>query len=427
MLFGVGIILLIIAHMFRKFYVSWINPASIFSTVWGAIFLLYSLKLFQIYSVDNITIVVFLLGITSFLIGCAPVSFSVGREKSRRLIEEKRISYVFCTEARFAFLIVSIFATVIFIFRAIHTIPFWAGGVSAVKQANAEGYINNSSWINILYTFFASPIEILSVFVIAIDFFFERSKFSKIQMLMTLLMLVFGYIASGSKFLLFVPVVAFFIVFFVYRQDKKSQMNREIFSKIPLWKKTFISMIFILIAVFLIYMLSKKYGGWIESVYMYLVGCIPCGDHAITDMLNGEHYYGMVSLNGVFRVISQILALVGIKAPYTLVMNDAYDSMLVYERAIKISPSVSYNAFISTFSYFYKDGGIWGVLIGSLIFGRMSYLAYRHLVREKSTYRLLVYLFVCYIIMFSIVRMQLFLAPTVMILVYIIIFFRRKV
>lgn len=424
MLFFVGLSALLCAALYKQYYRSWINPGSMFLALWGLILCLYSLRLFSIYDVDNLTIWVFCLGIISFAIGCIPVSFRFGSIPLYKDYSVCEQAFAFRSKTRMFFLGASIVAVVVLAIRAVNTLPFWSGGAFAVKQANAEGYITYSSWISILYTFFASPIETLSVFVIAVDFFFNRSSFSKLQATLTALMIFFGYIASASKFALFVPVLAFGVTFYVYLIFIRHE--DAMLLKLTGWKKILIITISFMILGFLIYMLNQKYGGWAESLYMYLVGCIPCGGHAISSMHDGEYYYGMVSLNGVFRVLSQIFSFVGIKLPFSDFLNEAYSAMLTYERAINISPTVSYNAFISAFSYFYKDGGLLGVVLGSLIFGRICSCVYCRLIRERSAYSILLYLFISYLILFSIVRMQLFLAPTVMVLVYMVLFFRRK-
>ena len=428
MLLGMSAIILIIAYAYKRYFDSWLNPASIFSLLWGSILCLYSLKLFHIYDVPINTLVVYIVGISFFLIGCLPFKLYIRQVTLYRKKKTQRSLFDFNKNVRLFFLLLTIVATLILFSRAIKTLPFWFGGVALVKRANVEGYITYSALESMLYTFFANPIETLSVFVVAIDFFFERGSFSKLQAAFTILMILFGYISSGSKFLLFVPILAFSITYFTYKyeNDRSYRKYSKIISKLPVWKKILIVIVAMIISLFLIYMLNMKYGGWLESLYMYFVGCIPCGSHAIEDMSNGTRYYGMVSFNGAFRVLSQIFAFIGIKLPYNSIMNDAYNSMLIYERAVNISPTVTYNAFISVFSYFYKDGGLLGVGIGSFIFGRISYLVYRKLISEKSAFSLLLYLFICYLILFSIVRMQLYLAPTVMLLIYINILFRRK-
>lgn len=423
MLFGISVIFFIIAYRLNRYYQSWLNPGSIFSALWGTIFILYSLRLFNIYIASNYTILIFVLGVVSFLLGCIPVRFSFGKKRLYHNYTPSEWSFTFDLRARRIFMLLSFGAVVILFIRAINTLPFWVAGVSAVKQANAEGYISYSSWVNILYTFFANPFTTLSVFVISVDFFFERGAFSNIQMILTVVMLMFSYISTGSKFSLFVPVMTFIIVYFYYLRERKQ--DTIYITKISAGKMITIGSAVIGICAFLIYMLSKKYSGWVESLYMYLVGCIPCGDNAINDMASEKYYYGMVSLNGVFRFISDILSFVGIKSPYSSYMNEAYMAMMSYEKAINISPTVKYNAFISAFSYFYRDGGVVGVVIGSLIFGRISHLVYQRLLIEKSAYSLLLYVYICYLILFSIVRMQLFLLPAVMVLIYLMIFFRK--
>lgn len=427
-LFIFGIVLLIISFIFKKIYSTLINPASIFSLMWGIIFTLYSLKLFNIYSVENYVLFVYSIGVLSFIIGCIPVRFKIGERKSINKNNDGFNIFKLNQKQRFFLLLFSFITMIILLIKAYKVLPYWGGGVSSVKLANAEGYVLYPAWFDIIYTFFARPFEMVCVFVLAIDFFFCQNEYSKLQFIVTILIILFGYIATGSKFSLIIPVLSFVLMYEIYQKESSSIRNKKVLSnnlrKLSFNKKILILSISLTIILFIIYMLNQKYSGWKESIYMYLVGCIPCGGNALKNSANDNMYYSMVSFNGVYRVISTFFSVFGIKLPYVSYMNEAYNMIVTYERAVNISPTIKYNAFVSMFTYFYKDGGLFFVILASFFFGRLSTNAFFRLINKKSIYSILIYLFICYLILFSIVRSQLFLVPTVMTYIYINLFFR---
>ncbi|WP_370835669.1 O-antigen polymerase [Clostridium tertium] len=426
MILFLGMFFLGISYVFKKQNKSWLNPGSLFAILWGTVFCLYSFKLFEINSVSDKTIVIFSAGVISFCIGYYPIKFTLGQ---KRLYKSYGLTYCgFKVPYRFRFLllILSFITIAILAIRVVNTLPYWAGGVSFVKQANAEGYITYSSWVSILYTFLARPFETVAVFVAAMDFFFSRDSLARIQTFVTIIMIILGYLCSGSKFSLFVPVFSFILVYCVYKSKKKTDGERV--RGIPWWKKGLIVSVGLITIIFIIYMLNSKYdGNWLKSLYFYLVGCLPCGDNAILDMQKSNiSYYGMVSLNGFARVVAHAFSFIGVQVPYSSYMNEAYNSILSYEHAIYIAPDVPYNAFISLFAYFYKDGGLFAVILFSFIFGKLVSRMYERMMIEESAYSLLLYLYSCYLILYSIVRSQMYLVTSVMTLIYIILFFSRR-
>ena len=89
--------------------------------------------------------------------------------------------------------------------------------------------------------------------------------------------------------------------------------------------------------------------------------------------------YGMCSLQGLFRPILNVIKILGGGSVFQslykagLISNLA-NSTFVFHRGLH------YNAFVTAFYYFYCDGGIWGIVIFSFIFGYFSnkiYLYYR--------------------------------------------------
>ena len=105
-MFILGIISLMIGLIAFAFFKKWYNPITLFSVLWGVIFLLYSLKLISYYDIGTTTFMVFLLQIFGFFIGgLLSCKFSVQLNTSRRTSENNgeenvlyyKVIYVFCT------------------------------------------------------------------------------------------------------------------------------------------------------------------------------------------------------------------------------------------------------------------------------------------------------------------------------------------
>lgn len=424
MMFIIGSAFLVIACLFKKKCGAWFNPGSLFTVLWGTIFVLYSLHLFEIYTIETNTIIIFTMGISAFCLGFYPVKYLIGRVQLFKNYSEDENAFAFSIESRIVFSVLSFLTVIVLIVRATQILPYWLGGVASVKQANVEGFIKYPFIINVLYTFLAGPMETIAVFVAAVDFFFNRDKVAIMQTILAGIIVVLAYVCSGSKFLIVTLLLSFVLVYSIYRNSRKKNMMSM--KHLALWKKGLITITTGVAIIFLIYLLNNKYGTWYKSLYFYLVGTVPCGNNALENLSGEVKFHGMISFNGFARAISQALSVVGIKVPYQNYMNEAYNVMQAYEHAIYIAPGVHYNAFISMFSYFYADGGIIAVILLSFILGRCSSNVYYRLKEEKSAISMMLYLYICYLILYSMVRMQLYLVTSAMTLIYILLLFRKR-
>ncbi len=423
MIFIIGVAFFALAKKFRDKLHTWNNPGALFLLLWGSIFVGYSFRLFNIYSTDWYIILVFILGIISFSIGAYPKLYKLGKTTFEKDYEKSVEHFKIENSKRYIFLALSIIATVILIIRDIYILPFWSGGVSMVKWANIEGIIEYPRILQLLYSFYAYPIEIVSVFIMAIYLFFNKDFLGKIQIAVSMIMILASYIGSGSKFSLFIPILSVMVVHNIYNNIHIFNMKKE---QMGILKKLLLVVLVVFVIISILYLLNQKSGGWIKNLYFYFVGCIPFGGYTINSTYGKSYYYGMVSLNGVFRMIALICSVFGIGMPYAGIMNKAYAEMQSFQKAIYITPTVKYNAFSTMFAYFYRDGGLIAVIVFSLILGLICKNVYNRLKKESSGYSLIMYLFIIYIILFGIVRIQTFLLQTIPIIIYIKVLFQER-
>ena len=133
---------------------------------------------------------------------------------------------------------------------------------------------------------------------------------------------------------------------------------------------------------------------------------------------------------GLLRFPCNILKMIGITFP-TVILNSANEIAVNWDSFVNIGPKLNYNSYVTLFLYFYKDAGIIGVIMGSLLFGFVCGGAYKNLKQEvakgKTPLRL-TYVYVllgCFIIQ-SYIRLFFSRTDYAMILYYALIFFKKN-
>ena len=399
----IGLVSVFLAMLFKAKYRYFFNPATIFLFLWGGIFVLYSLRLYGLYDISESTVGIYLIGIIGFSMG----NISIIRRKEVYLKDITNSRFDFSNSIRKTLIVFSIISIIVFLIYAVQMVPYWmVGGVSAVKQANAEGYIKVGNWIGILYTYFASPIQFIASMLVVVDILFNK-RISLIFIALSTIMLILKWLCTGSKFALIVPVIAVVISMSFKKALIKSETTRRIKQLSPV-KKFLLATVITIIIGFLISRLSSQTRSWFEQLYYYITGCIPCSENAFTVLSeSNKFYYGVTSFNGFLRIIDSFMGFFGLHTPWNGIMNESYRSMLAFEKPIMIANGVRYNAFISCFCYFYSDGGILGVAILSFLFGKLSKISYEKLVINQDLYSFINYIVCCYMMITSMVRFQL--------------------
>ena len=382
---------------------------TLFILLWFSIFLLYSFRLYNLYDCSETTFLIYLLGILSFFLGYKQSGKYRVKTKNNGVKKENKIK-------KYIFIFLSIISFVILLKKSILAIPFWLVGGSGLKEAIInENVLALSPIEEIIYSYIARPMQIVLVIYATIELSIGIKN--KFIIPLAIALTLAGYLSSGSKFSVFeIPIV---ILSFQYFFGQNNLLKY--------FKKHKILMLLVLgICVFIFHMLGQKDGSAFKSLYMYLCGCMPCSDNALDVICKTDPYYGLVSFNGIFRVLNLIPSLLGIGTEFKMTIDNTFLEFMEFEKTVYIGPDVPYNAFISMFSYFYADGRYFGVLLLSFIFGFFCCRIFNSAKTNPSKFSYALVLLCFIMIYLSMVRFQLFLVHYVMSFVYIYVFFPKE-
>lgn len=380
---------------------------SIFSLLWFTIFFLYSFRLFGLYDCKDNTFLMYIIGILSFTFGYIIVSSdkqNIHIKTSPELKEGKLRDYIL--------VVLSIVSVFVFVKKSILAIPYWlAGGAGDVKRAILmEDALNAGSLLEILYTFVCKPIQIIMV-IYAVVIIMGGLK-QKYIVYLALGLTIFGYLCSGSKFAIVEVVIMTFAYFWLFTKlNFKALIKRY---------KALVAGVF-LIMILISILLSMKGEGFGQSFYSYLCGCMPCSDNAINYLLYDKDFYGLFSFNGALRALNLIPRYLGIGPDFKFVLDLVWEEIIRFESPTYIASDIRYNAFVSMFTFFYADGGYWGVFLLSMLFGVSCSLSLRYAYKNPNVRSCSIVLFLALLICQSMVRFQLAYAPNAMALIYIMV------
>lgn len=384
---------------------------TIFCVLWLIILFLYFLRL-DLYDCSENTYLVYLIGIVSFFIGGVLVRPS-RNSRNGKYKKDSLYKLKYCI-----LILLSIVSFVILTKKSILALPLWLmgdGEGGEIKSAIVQNELSTGTLDDMIYGFIGRPMQIIMV-IYAIVSIFEKKK-DYIVITFAILLTLAGYVCSASKFSVAQVLTVVLAYVFLY-----STMNfKQVLLKYKmLWLSVGV------IIVFISFMMSLRDDSMWYGFYIYTCGCIPMSDQALHVIDNNEPAYGMVSFNGIIRVINIIPSYVlGWGNDFKKVIDYYFDYMFQFEDATYISKNTRYNAFVSLFSYFYADGKYVGVAILSGLFGWCCSKSYYYSLRWPSTYSYSIVLLLAIFISQSMVRIKTFYAPDTMALLLIIFLFPR--
>ena len=177
----ISVFCLLVAFLCKRKYYLWINPGSVFFITWGIIFFLYSFKLFGIYDVGLNTLFMYLVGLSAFFVSF----FQYDKYNYKNGVEIRKSEPLLFHDKSSVFLLFNfVLAAIIMGGEAIKRIPYWiAGGATAVKRANLAGLSEEGDLLDILYSLYAAPIQLISVILLAVFVYFPRKRLNFILFL----------------------------------------------------------------------------------------------------------------------------------------------------------------------------------------------------------------------------------------------------
>lgn len=352
----------------------------------------------------------YFVGILSVFVGYI-ITNSIYRPKEK--LKEKREKHEVIK--RSILVLLSFISLYIFIWKSILAIPSWLSGGQGELKSDIimEGTLLLGGFWDVLFTYVAKPIHITLV-IYCVVLIFQKKK-DPLIFTLTLLVLFFGFLSSASRFSLLEIVEAFFAFWFLFSGlSFKTLLNR--FKGMSL---------FLGATVLIIFFFMLENGSLGSGFYVYLCGCIPCSDINL-DRLDMGYLYGLVTLNGVIRVVLQIPKMLGLVGGVWPVLDTIFEYMIRFEETTYIADDVRYNAFVSMFTYFYADGGLTGVIIFSLLTGALFSFINKRATTNPTYQSCGLAMYVVILISVTMVRAQTFLVPPVMTMVWIYFLLPKK-
>lgn len=376
----------------RNFY----NPLVLFSLIWLIVTTLASLHLFGINAPSYYMYIILTIGIMSFGIGILitksiiiNMSSNYKRERVKEIVENLNYSKIKILY------IVTILTYIPITYRSI-TLLSQGNSLVTIRSMLSLGEMHSSYLSAVIYNYITQPFQHLLIPIAAINFY--STKKDKKILLYTLMILVCDVLSSGGRFSLLYLATHFIVVLSIRRKVKISDLGAK--------TKLITIGIISIIAITFYYMTVSRGVIFAKSIYLYICGCIPNMDVRISGIDSNFRTHGFMSVEGVLRPFIAILYKIGIisNKPELFLISQAQSGLVEY--AVNIGSGIQFNAFVTLFYYFYIDGGLWGVAIGSFLYSVLcesSYLKMKIKLDEKS---LLLFLLFLQTIITSMVRFQ---------------------
>lgn len=394
----IAIILLATVSIYYKVrHRSWANPASLMSGVWAVILLVYESDLVALNRVDLSIYLIITVGVISFAFGTSTMNVIKMKSADTSTEETAPNFKVLYTPI----LILAIISIAIYIPDTLDSIRILrSGGTFENLRGDNESVINNKI-ILLFMNYITTPFITFLYPIAAYGLLNIRKKEARKRKIAIFLCAILASLTqiftSGGRVAIVYLLIHVIIIAMLL--GKRIRIPRKV--------KTAILILCIAAAIMLYYItLSRGVSDIVESMILYVCGCIPLLEHYVNEIsLSGAYSFGGAFLFGVLQFVSNMLGNIGLGSPeFVLELTKA----LNVETALPIGEGIKMNAFVSMFYYFYRDGGYLGILLESAIYGMLSHLVYKRIKTAKENPRAVIaYAIISNTIIFSMIRFQL--------------------
>ncbi|HGL2398955.1 TPA: O-antigen polymerase [Streptococcus pneumoniae] len=381
----------------KKTYRTFLNPIILFVILWFIITTLSSLKLFQLFEISTHTQQIILLGTSLFVIGGGiaiwfrdKFYFKVGGNSYFTTDFEINYNLFFLLGIICLFYYLpDFFSSLVSLIRG--------GNLNLVRQS-AQDAVDTSRLKNFIGTFIVSPSAMVLEILGVLDFW--SNKKGRKLFYLSLAVIFVRVIADAGRTPLFNVVIYLLLTVLANRFSEKTEKKRKV-SKIKIVNYGMLGSIILWLST-----LSRTTTSVYRILYFYFA-MSPILLEKWSSVLDSEKLVtkGLVSLNGFFFSISYVLKNL-FRIDYSQRVLEAY-TMIANTDAIwyNIAPGLTKaNAYVSLFWFFYADGRLLGVLIGSLLYGTFCGYIFCRYIQQQNKKNLAMLLFIYQGVFFSFIR-----------------------
>lgn len=376
-----------------------LNPLSIFSAIW-LIVVLCAFTHGKLNRPQDDTVVMLIVGTLAFSIGSI-----LAQNAKRRIYKFKNlkttddgIKYVLRYNVIYILSVICILAYLYNLFTCIHIVG--SGNLGLIKlylQSNENG---RSSWLNAFYYLLVDPLTV-AIPICAISDFIFGEKDKKLLILAVVLTVV-KTIANATRSTLGILIVDFAVGSMMF--IKMNGYDVELKNFIKKKKKQIFFACIVAIVAFVYMTVARGLDVWdnLWTDFALPTSLFEYWKKVVDDQ--NVHGYGLGSLNGfvypVFYFIKNIFKIPipeYVEAIHTIANNT--------ESFVWASNTVTANAYVSIYWYFYMDFRFTGILVGMFLVGYFAERTYRNTLYYKRAKDYAIYCFFLHMVIFSIARM----------------------
>lgn len=378
-----------------------INGLTIFSMLWGIIIFLSGLQLYNLHKTKDNTYAILLIGIISYGLGYIFIRKFLEKKKNEESNEKNnyelryKIIYILC-----AVTILLYIKDFCIIFRYLIEGKSLAYIRTLAQDSMSVLYTSRTKIENCVRMLVVLPFIMAIQPVVAIDLIFGKKN--KVLISLDIIILVLRTITDGSRvmFIYFAMHLIFAFMFSKNINYKNLLKNTSLVIGISI-----ISLICIIFT-----SISRSGENTIKNMYYYF-SIEPNMFQQWKDEVDrrGSIGLGTATMNGyIFPGLYFIKNTLFLENYPQSWYNDIFMLINQTDRnwVTIAGTSTKANAYVSLFWFFYLDGRILGVILGSILYGMLIGYFYTKEEKNKNIKNLCIYQFLLQGVVFSFVRMQ---------------------
>ena len=380
------------------------NPCSIFFLLWAILVVFSKMGLYGINVPSANTYLLLFIGLLSFFIG-----FILGMPQKKHSITvalNDQINKKINADTEYILnkkilLVLYVITFLYLIYQSYIVINMMRSGLdlSMIRELSTStdyNILRSSNFMIAIQNFITTPTVYLAIAILPIEWF--RGNRNKILIISTLLMVVTWVLTTGGR-----SIIIWFLIYVIYLykwSGKKIELKKK--------KKLIIFIVVIVSVVGLVVATTARKGentDFFFQIYQYFVAPISHFEYRINQLnstYSGIKGYGIASYYGLLYPFMFVFNLFGWEYP-ELITTIRYLSFTNLEEVVTLG-NVRMNAFVTTFFHFYLDGGIFGIIFGSILFGYFAMFFYRKSDLGRNCKYTLIYLLIFQKLIFSFVR-----------------------
>lgn len=372
-----------------------VNPLSMMNLIWMVVMNLSSLKLFNLITPDENVYWMFTAGIIAyniiyiaFMILGRSIRFS--EKRTEVLLREKVIIFL------------SIFSIVFYTPLVLSSIRIiiMSGSFNQIRASIQAGLTTGNydlAILNAINLIIVSPFAYSLPVLASADFWFGKRNLR--IMGLAIVVVTMQVLLNGGRS----PIIHFLFFFLLGYYFLKKKPGSNFIKK----HRKFIILVFLVgIFFFVRTTISRQQGQEFQVTYYYYFSMQPrMFDYwtVFSEQL-GIQGYGLASLNGfLFPFFYVLNHLLNIPMP-ELIQNIFELIQLTDQQWVIIAGNTKANAYVSTFWYFFVDGGFAGIIIGMILYAILSAIFFSKVLKSLNVRSFSMYAVLLIGIFFSFVR-----------------------